>query len=125
MLNSPGFIAVDRQYNKYITDCANNVIRKVSYSTGIINTVVGNHNLAHLIHYPTYWGGYSRDGGLAINAELNCPAGIALDDSSNIYFTDKCNNVVRKVDNSSGIINNSCWQWVWSRQLLSGNYSRV
>ncbi len=48
-------------------------------------------------------GGFSGDGGQAINAEFNLPRGIALDDSGNIFIADEYNNRIRKI-NTSGII---------------------
>ena len=52
----------------YIADSGNSAIRKVTVSTGIISTFAGTGN----------WGN-SGDEGLAINAELGNPVGIALD----------------------------------------------
>ena len=49
-------------------------------------------------------GGYGGDGGNAPIAMLNQPAGIVCDAAGNIYFCDRGNNVVRKI-NTSGIIN--------------------
>ncbi len=51
-----------------------------------ISTVVGN-GLA----------GHSGDGGLAMNASLNSPTGLATDAFGNLYIADYLNNVVRKV----------------------------
>jgi len=92
-----GGITVDNNSNLYIADFSNNVIRKVN-SLGIITTIAGNGFGAG-----TGNGGYTGDGGSAILAELNGPAGIAIDASGNIYVGDMYNNVVRKI-NSSGII---------------------
>ena len=47
--------------------------------------------------------GYTGDGGPAINAELNAPVGIALDNTGNLYIPQSINNVVRKMD-AAGII---------------------
>jgi sugar lactone lactonase YvrE len=47
--------------------------------------------------------GYSGDGGIAINAELNNPYGIAVDASGNVYIADMSNNRIRKVDTSGNI----------------------
>jgi trimeric autotransporter adhesin len=47
--------------------------------------------------------GYSGDGGRATSAELNHPAGLAIDSQGNIYIADTFNNVIRKVDTSGTI----------------------
>lgn len=41
--------------------------------------------------------GFSGDGGLATNAQLNDPAGLATDSAGNLYIADLGNHVVRKV----------------------------
>ena len=66
-LNNPRGLAVDSAGNIYIADDINNVIRKVTASTGFISTVAGNGTA-----------GYSGDGGLATSAELHTPYGVAL-----------------------------------------------
>ncbi len=47
--------------------------------------------------------GFSGDGGLAVNAQLNSPQGVALDSFGNLYIADSLNNRVRMV-NPQGII---------------------
>jgi sugar lactone lactonase YvrE len=41
--------------------------------------------------------GYTGDGGLAVNAKLNIPTGIAEDTAGSLYFSDTNNNAVRKI----------------------------
>jgi len=48
--------------------------------------------------------GFSGDGGPATAASVGCIYGLALDASGNLYLADPCNQRVRKVDASSGII---------------------
>ena len=90
-LNNPGGIAVDAAGNLYISDTQNHCIRKVD-ADGIISTVAGTGSF-----------GFSGDGGLAINATLYFPAGLALDISGNLYVADRRNSRIRKVS-ASGII---------------------
>ncbi|MEI6766500.1 MAG: T9SS type A sorting domain-containing protein [Bacteroidota bacterium] len=92
-LNSPWGVAVDKAGNIFIADRDNNVIRKVTASTGIITTVAGNGTA-----------GYSGNGGPATSASLNGPDGITLDSAENMYISDDYNNVIRKVTKSTGII---------------------
>ncbi len=92
-LSAPTGVACDRFGNLYIADWGNNLIRKVN-SSGIITTVAG---IAGGV------GGYSGDNGLAFAARLNEPAGITLDYSGNIYFSDLGNYRVRKI-NTDGVI---------------------
>ena len=94
-LYSPNGVAVDGAGNLYIADAGNNRIRKVDASTGIISTVAG-----------TGTRGYSAsdDGAAATSAQINWPAGVAVDGSGNLYITDTNNHRIRKVDASTGII---------------------
>lgn len=90
-LNNPNGIVVDKSGNIYIGDYFNNRVRKVN-TAGFISTVAGNGT-----------GGYSGDGGLAIDAEVYWPAGLALDTSENLYIADDNNDRIREV-NSDGMI---------------------
>ena len=85
--NEPDGLALDLEGNLYIADHSNHRIRKVDIETGIINTVVGDG-----------LEGFSGDGGIATDASLAGPTGIATDSDGNLYLTDNYNNRVRKVD---------------------------
>lgn len=91
-LNSPSGTAFDSEGNLYIVSSGGNAVRKVD-KNGIITTVAGNGKM-----------GYSGDNGLAINATFCRPEGIAIDKDGNLYISDYGNNVVRKIEKSSGII---------------------
>ncbi len=77
----------------YIADTGNHRIRKIDASSGIISTVAG-----------TGVAEFTGDDGLAINAQLNTPRAVAVDNSQNIYIADTNNNRIRKVSAATGII---------------------
>ncbi len=83
-------ITVDSQ-NIYFSDRSNHLIRKINHK-GIITTIAGN-GIAD----------FGGDGGPALLASLNCPAGLILDSQGNIYFADRNNHRVRKISRK-GII---------------------
>jgi sugar lactone lactonase YvrE len=88
-------VAVDSAGNIFIADTHSHAIRKVDATTGIINTVVGQGGSA----------GFSGDGGLATDAKLNSPTGVYVDAAGNIYVVDTKNDLIRKVDATTNIIN--------------------
>ncbi|MFD1141442.1 T9SS type A sorting domain-containing protein [Larkinella insperata] len=91
-LADPQNITLDGQGNLFIADSENNRIRKVN-TNGIINTVAGNGSAD-----------FSGDGGLATDAALYVPQGVAVDAQGNIFIADLLNLRVRKVT-TNGIIN--------------------
>ena len=95
-------IAVDSVGNVYTADYQNHRIRKVD-TAGIISTVVGN-GMTNMSGTASFGGDFNGDGGTAINAQLSCPIGIAVDSKSNLYIADECDERVRKVDATTGII---------------------
>ena len=48
--------------------------------------------------------GFSGDNGPADEARLNHPYGLALDAAGNIYFSDRDNHVIRRIDRITGVI---------------------
>ncbi len=84
-------VVVDRAGNIYLSHRSKNRIRKVT-PDGIITTIAGNGTA-----------GYSGDGGPALEASLNFPAGLALDKASNLYIADRNNHRIRKIS-TEGII---------------------
>ena len=91
-LNSPHGLAVDSSGNLFIADSGNNVVRKVTVSSGDISTFAGDGTA-----------GYSGTGA-ATSAELNDPQDLALDSSGNLYIADSGNSVIREVSATSGDI---------------------
>ncbi len=87
----PTGVAVDAGGDIFVSDAQR--IRKVT-PDGIISTFAGTGKQ-----------GYSGDGGPAISAQLNSPAGLACDAGGNLYIADDGdgNDIIRKV-NPAGII---------------------
>jgi len=103
-LNEPQGIRMDAAGNLYIADAMNNVIRKVTASTGIISTVAGNYALNTSTDSSINVGGYTGDGGPATSAQLYTPCDICFDNSGNMYIADYSNHVVRMVNAITGIV---------------------
>jgi streptogramin lyase len=76
----------------YFCDTMNHVIRRVA-ADGKITTVAGTGRK-----------GYSGDGGEAAHAELNEPYEVRFDRAGNLYFVERMNHVVRRVDRKTQII---------------------
>lgn len=81
----PMAVTVDKYGNVFIADNPNNMVRYVDKS-GIIHKIAG-----------TGVGGYNGDGISATAAQLNWPAGVALDSCGNVYILDSRNYRIRKV----------------------------
>ena len=92
-LSNPDGIVVDSQGDIFIADENFNVIREVTANTGDMTTIAGNG-----------MDGYSGDNGPATDAELNHPAGLALDGSGDLFIADAGNNVIRELNLKTGII---------------------
>ena len=86
-LNLPYGVAVDGTGNVYIADANNHSIRRVDATTRTITTIAG-----------TGVYGFSGDGGLARQAQLYSPTGVAVDGAGNVYIADGSNDRIRKVD---------------------------
>ena len=82
----PVGIAVDNNGNTYISDEVLSQIYMVDKATGIINLIAGKG-----------FGGFSGDGGPAINALLSHPNSLSVDQKGNIYVSDDFNIRVRKL----------------------------
>ena len=130
-LNFPTGVAVSAAGNLYIADFGNDALRLVSSGlmtapvflsgleptavtvdpSGNVFFTVGGFAVAELplsgnplfvAGNQTLNNGYSGDNGPPLSAQMNNPAGVAVDASGNLYIADDSNNVVRKV--AGGII---------------------
>ena len=90
-LDQPQGFAFDSAGRLYISDSANNRVRRID-AEGVITTVAGNG-----LH------GYSGDGGPAIMARLSDPYGLVFDAHRNLYVAQPDEGVVRRTD-TKGVI---------------------
>jgi sugar lactone lactonase YvrE len=67
----------------------------------VILTIAGNGNI-----------GFSGEGGLATDAQVYSPSGVAADKWGNIYIADRGNNVVQKID-TNGILSRFAGNGSW------------
>jgi sugar lactone lactonase YvrE len=86
-------IALGLRGELYVADARYNVVRVVMPDPDhTISTLAG-----------TGGPGYSGDGGPANKAQLNSPAGLAVDKAGNVYIADTENHVIRRVDGAGMI----------------------
>ncbi len=90
-MSYPEALACDAAGNVLICDAGNDVLRKVTKTTGIMSTVAGQ-------------AGLFGEGGAALAAEFYNPGNITADAAGNIYVADYGNNRVRKIDMTAGTV---------------------
>ena len=83
----------DSHCNLYLSDLGNHTIRRIDYETGIITRVAGNGRI-----------GRGGDGGSALDAELDCTCGVAVDREGTVYLSSEWTNNIRRIDPETGII---------------------
>ncbi len=86
----PAATVFDAQGNLYFAETGNHVVRKVTPS-GTISTVAGNGVQ-----------GFAGDNGPATAAELDSPAGLALDSAGDLFIADTHNQRIREVSAATG-----------------------
>lgn len=92
-LNEPYEVRFDAAGNMFFVEMRNNIVRRVDLRDQKISTVAGNGTL-----------GFSGDGGLATQAQLNQPHSIQLDQQGNLFICDIGNHRIRKVSLRTGFI---------------------
>jgi sugar lactone lactonase YvrE len=85
-IRSPGGLAFSPDGELYIAEETSHRIRKINKEGNIIH-VAG-----------TGVAGYGGDSGAAIQAQLKSPYRLAFDKEGNLYFSDRDNNRIRKID---------------------------
>jgi len=110
----PVAVSLDASNNIYIVDggtqTANgNVIRVVNtqataitFAEGTQNTTINPGNIDRIAG--SYQKGYSGDGTGGVFATLNNPTGVFVDNDRNVLIADQGNDVIRKLDATSGNI---------------------
>jgi uncharacterized protein (TIGR03437 family) len=86
LLNYPTQVLVDANFNVYVSDDNGLRVLEFSPASGAVTVLAGDGNI-----------GFSGDFGPGPDAELDDPAGIALDSNGNLYIADTNNNRIRKV----------------------------
>lgn len=89
-LNFPVAAVANGAGDLFITDSSGNRLRRVL--GGVISTYAGDGT-----------SGYSGDSGASTDARVSFPAGMAIDASGNIFFADRSNGRIRKIDTSGTI----------------------
>jgi DNA-binding beta-propeller fold protein YncE len=87
LLNNPFDLAFDPDGNLIFSDTYNHRICKIDARTQVITTVAGTGEQ-----------GFGGDGGPAIDAKLDQPYGVVVDRDGTVFFADRLNRRVRKVD---------------------------
>ncbi len=105
-VRNPHDLCQDREGNLYFTDLGNLTIRRINGVTGIITRVAGSGRK-----------GRGGDGGPALEAEFDCPCGLAVDERGRVYISDEWSCNIRRVDPSSGTI--EAWAGLSARHYPS------
>jgi hypothetical protein len=88
--NQPTGVAMDTAGNRYVADCCNHTIRKVS-NDGVTTTLAGSPGVIG-----------SADG-TGSAARFNYPYGVAVDGAGTVYVADTYNQTIRQVT-SAGVV---------------------
>lgn len=87
--NYPQGVAVDASGTVYVADSSNNVIRKIT-PQGVVTTLAGSKASGSV-------------DGVGPRASFNCPGGVAVDHSGNVYVADSSNHMIRKIS-AAGVV---------------------
>ena len=96
----------DRHGHLYLSDLGNRSVRRIDAQTGEITRVAGNGQV-----------GRGGDGGLAVDAELDCTCGVAVDAEGNVFLADEWACTIRRIDAQTGII--ETWAGLTARHYPS------
>jgi hypothetical protein len=101
---NPTSLATDG-FNLFISDTGSDTVRMKNIQSDFSNAAGYAGTPFMYEGYPTnqIYPGFSGDGGAGNAAQVNGPAGMAVDSTSNLFVADEINNVVRKIDISGTI----------------------
>jgi hypothetical protein len=88
-----GGLVMDDQGRLYFSDTLNERIRRVDLALDVIETIAG-----------TGLAGYSGDGGLALDAQINNPRDLEFGPDGRLYLADEYNHRIRAIDLAAGTI---------------------
>jgi uncharacterized protein (TIGR03437 family) len=91
VVNRPYGMAFDKAGNLYFADTYNDLIRKVTASSGLVSTVSG------------FMEGFGGDGGPASAASFDTPTAVIFDAAGNLYIADTLNHRIRKIGTDGNI----------------------
>ena len=92
-VNNPYGMTIGPDGALYWCDLGSHRIRRLDPKTKSVSTIAGNGKA-----------GYSGDGGPATEASLRAPHELVFDRKGDLYFAERDNSVLRKVDMKTGII---------------------
>jgi sugar lactone lactonase YvrE len=92
-VNNPYGMTIGPDGGLYFCDVDNQRVRRLDLATKKVTTIAG-----------TGAKGYTGDGGPAVMATLAAPHELAFDTKGDLYFAERDNNVIRKVDMKTGMI---------------------
>jgi sugar lactone lactonase YvrE len=92
-LNNPYGMAIGPDGALYFCDVDNQRVRRLDLATKKLTTIAGNGQKA-----------YRGDGGPAVDASLSAPHELLFDRGGDLYFAERDNHVVRKVNMKTGVI---------------------
>jgi streptogramin lyase len=92
-VNNPYGMTIGPDGALYFCDLGNQRVRRFDLKTKTVSTIAGNG-----------MAGYSGDGGPATDASLRAPHELTFDTKGDLYFAERDNHVIRKVDMKTGII---------------------
>jgi trimeric autotransporter adhesin len=85
-LHTPEDVALNDENSLFISDSANNALRRIDATSFVITSAAGNGSA-----------GSTGNGGLAVNALLSGPDAVAVNTAGDVYIADNANNVIRKI----------------------------